>query len=283
MRLNAYVLAGDPAWIAESIGSYYHLVDRIIVSYDRSGRSWAGHPLSVEESLDRMTAADPEGKIQMLPGDHSDPERFVLKVETEHRQSALDAASEGADWVIQLDTDEILRAPSTFLAQLAVAERRGADALEFPARIIYARTPSGRFLEQCGRFWTAQSAYPGPVAVRAGTRLSLARQAVGAPTHRVDVTPWNTDPAHPWSSPVHAVIRPRESILHMSWVRTEAQMAEKRLVSGYAGAVKWERELHRWRRRGRHPWWTALGAPMARDPFRRFRVTSLPPYSGVEP
>ena len=26
---------------------YYHLVDRIVVSYDRSGRSWAGHPLSV--------------------------------------------------------------------------------------------------------------------------------------------------------------------------------------------------------------------------------------------
>ena len=38
---------GDPAWIAQSIGSYYHLVDRIIVSYDRSGRSWAGHPFSV--------------------------------------------------------------------------------------------------------------------------------------------------------------------------------------------------------------------------------------------
>jgi len=283
MRLNAYVLAGDPAWIPQSIGSYYHLVDRIIVSYDRSGRSWAGHPLSIEESLDRLTAADPEGKIQMLPGNHADPGRFVLRVETEHRQSALDAASEGADWVIQLDTDEILPAPSTFVAQLEITEQRAADALEFPARIIYARTPSGRFLEQCGRFWTTQSAYPGPVAVRAGTRLSLARQAVGAPTHRVDVAPWNTDPAHPPSSRVHGVIHSSEAILHMSWVRTEAQMAEKRLVSGYAGDLKWERELHRWRHRARHPWRTALAAPTARDPFRRFRITSLPPYSRVEP
>ena len=142
-------------------------------------------------------AADPQGKILMLPGDHSDPDRFVLDVETEHRQSALDAASEGADWVIQLDTDELLPSPSAFAAQLALAEQRGADALEFPARIIYARTPSGRFLEQCGRLWTAQSAYPGPVAVRAGTRLSHARQAAGSPMHRVDVAPWNTDPAHP--------------------------------------------------------------------------------------
>jgi hypothetical protein len=283
VRLNAYVLAGDPAWIAQSIGSYYHLVDRIVVSYDRSGRSWAGHKLSVQESLDRIVAADPQGKILMLPGDFSDSDRFVLDVETEHRQSALDAASEGADWVIQLDTDELLRSPSTFTAQLAIADQRGADALEFPARIIHARTPSGRFLEQCGRFWTTQSAYPGPVAVRAGSRLSHARQAAGSPMHRVDVAPWNTDPAHPWNAPVHAVISPAEAILHMSWVRTEAQMAEKRLVSGYAGAVRWDAELRRWRSRARHPWLTAAGTPVARNPLRRFRVTSLPSLARADP
>ncbi len=283
MRLNAYVLAGDPAWIAQSIGSYYHLVDRIVVSHDRSGRSWAGHPLSVQESLDRLVAADPQGKILMLPGAHSDPDRFVLDVETEHRQSALDAASEGADWVIQLDTDELLPSPSAFTAQLTLAEQRGADALEFPARIIYARTPSGRFLEQCGRLWTAQSAYPGPVAVRAGTRLTHARQAAGSPMHRADVAPWNTDPAHPWNATVHAVISPAHAILHMSWVRTEAQMAEKRRVSGYAGAVKWDAELRRWRWRAHHPWLTALGAPVARDPLRRFRVASLPALARVQP
>ena len=36
-------------------------------------------------------------------------------------------------------------------------------------------------------------------------------------------------------------------------------MAEKRRVSGYAGAVKWDAELRRWRWRAHHPWLTALG------------------------
>ncbi len=44
MRLNAYVLAADPAWIEESVASYYDLVQRILVSFDDSGTSWTGHP-----------------------------------------------------------------------------------------------------------------------------------------------------------------------------------------------------------------------------------------------
>lgn len=283
MKLHAYVLAGDPAWIAQSIGSYYDLVDRIIVSYDRSFRSWGGHPLSVEESLRRMRAADPEGKMVMLPGDHSDSSRAVMAVETEQRQAALDAASDGADWVIQLDTDEIVSAPEILVAHVMEADRRAADAVVFPLRGLYARTASGRFLEHCGRFWTTQAAFPGPVVVRSGTRLSLARQAAGNPAYRVDVRPRNTDPAHAFDAPVHAVIPADEAILHMSWVRTEAQMAEKSVVSGYAGERNWVRDLGRWRRRSKHPWLTAAGAPFARDPFQRFRVVDVQEYAHVEP
>jgi GT2 family glycosyltransferase len=281
VRLNAYVLAGDPAWIVESIGSYYDLVDRIVVSYDRSFRSWGGHPLSVEESLRRIAAVDPEGKTVLLPGDHSDPGFAVMANETVQRQQALDAASEGADWVLQFDTDEIVASPRSLLDQLAVADGRAADALVFPLRTIYARTRSGRFLEHCGRFWTPQAGFPGPVAVRSGTTLSLARQAEGAPVHRVDVAPRNTDPAHPFGTPVHAVIPPDEAVLHMSWVRTERQMAEKRVVSGYADERNWTRDLRRWRWRARHPWLTAAGAPVKRDPFQRFRVVALPQFAGA--
>jgi hypothetical protein len=283
MKLNAYVLAGDPAWIASSIRSYYDMVDRIVVSFDRSGRSWTGAPLSVEESLRRIAAADPEGKTVLLPGEHADDSRYVLRVETDQRQQALDAASEGADWVIQLDTDEILAAPSVFRGFIGRADERAAEALSFPARMLYARTGVGLFLEHCGRFWTTQSGYPGPVAVRAGTTLSLARQAASAPMYRVDFAPWNTDPAHPRGVTVHDVVSPDDAILHMSWVRTEAQMAEKSIVSGYAESKDWPRELRKWRERAAHPWATALRAPLARDPYRRFRVTRLLEYADVEP
>ncbi len=283
MRVHAYVLAGDPAWAGESIASYYGMVDRIVVSFDRHHRSWAGHPLSVEESLRRIRAADPDGKTVLLPGEYADPERPVVRGETEQRQAALDAASEGADWVVQLDTDEVVASGATLLRHLAIAERRAADALDYPLRDIYARTASGRFLEHCGRFWTAQAAYPGPVAVRAGTTLAAARQPASPHAYRVDVAPRNTDPAHPYDARVHAVIRPADAILHLSWVRSEAQMAEKRIVSGYMGKRDWDRDLARWRWRSRHPWMTAAGAPFARDPFGRFRVVALPRLAGRQP
>ena len=282
MRLNAYVLAGDPAWIAQSIGAYYRLVDRIVVAYDRSGLSWAGYPLSVGEALGRLRKADPDGKIVLLPGDWVDPSRPALDIETEQRQAALDVASESADWVVQLDTDEILAEPSTFVRCISVADAHAASALHYPLRWLYARSRSGAFLEVCGRWWGTQSGYPGPLAVRAGTRLTHGRQASSTPTYRVDVTPWNTDPAHPRGARVHRVVSPAQAALHMSGVRTEAQRLEKSIVSGHASAHRWESELRDWRRRGNHPWLTSATTPLMRDPLQRFRVVRLPEYADVE-
>ena len=222
MKIHAYVLAGDPAWIGEAIGSFYGLVDRIVVSYDADGLSWSGHPLSTAD-------------------------------------------------------------PGAFLAAIETAAGRAASAVEYPARVLYARARSGRFLETCGRFWSTQSSYPGPVAVRAGTTLSHARQAAGVPVYRVDVAPWNTDPARPATTPVHRVIRRDQAILHLSWVRSEDQMAEKRTVSGHARDRDWDGELGRWRRRMRHPFLTAAAAPFARKPFERYRVTSLPAFARLDP
>lgn len=283
MRLNAYVLAGDAAWIPESVGSYYELVDRIIVSYDRGHRSWGGGRLSVAESLQRISASDPEGKTLLLPGDHVAPGRPRMELETEQRQAALDAASDGADWVLQLDTDEIVMSSRSLRSQVAVADGRAADAVAFPLRNVYARTASGRFLEHCGRFWSTQSAYPGPVAVRSGMQLAFARQAATSAVHRVDVAPRNTDPAHPFGTPVHAVISPHEAVLHMSWVRSERQMAEKSVVSGHADDADWQHKLSRWRWRAEHPWLTAARTPFARDPFQRFRIIDLPALAEVHP
>lgn len=283
IRCNAYVLAGDPAWAGESIASYYGLVDRIVVSFDRSHRSWSGNPLSVEESLRRIRAADPDGKVVLLPGEHVDTGPSLMATETAQRQAALDAASLGADWVLQLDTDEIVASPASLRHHVAAADGAAADAIDFPLRNIYAAAAGGRFLEQCGRFWTTQAAYPGPVAVRAGTTLSVARQARGVPHYRVDVAARNTDPAHPRNSAVHAVIPREDAILHLSWVRTEEQMLEKRIVSGYSKNRDWDRDLARWRWRARHPLLTAGSAPFSRRWFDRYRVVALPRVSGLNP
>lgn len=274
MKRHAYVLAGDPAWLSHSVGSYYAFVDRIVVSYDRRGLSWSGHPMSVSKALDRVRGLDRDGKVVLLPGNHSDSDRHVLQVETEQRQQALDAASEDADWVLQLDTDEIPLRMESLLAALDRADRSGADGLDYPLRDLYQQVGGSTFLERCGRLWSTQASFPGPVAVRAGTRLNHCRQAE-VPLYRVDFAAHNTDPWHPPSVRVDAVIDEQEGIAHLSWVRTVEQMTEKASTSGYASQVDWPVELRRWEWRRRHPFLTVAATPF-QERRSRFRVTSLP-------
>ncbi|MGE9808309.1 hypothetical protein [Janibacter sp. G1551] len=275
MRIHAYVLAGDPAWAAESIRSYYGLVDRIIVSHDRGKRSWSGHPMRVDAALAAIRSADPDGKVSVVVGDHSDPDTPVLTVETAQRQHALDAASEGSDVVLQLDTDEVVMDAETLQAHVVAMQTRGAIGLEYPLRDFYTWVGRGRYLERCHRSWRTQAAYPGPVAVISGATLAHCRQSEGE-LYRVDVRPTNTDPWHPRTAPVHAVVPPASAIAHLSWVRTEEDMELKSSTSGYASSRDWEADLTRWRRRARHPHLTAAMAPITRDAYERFRITRLP-------
>ncbi|RPF26393.1 hypothetical protein [Georgenia muralis] len=274
MKRHAYVLAGDPAWLGHSVGSYYPFVDRIIVSYDRRGLSWSGHPMSVSQALERVRWLDRDAKVVLLPGDHSDPDRPVLQVETEQRQRALDAAGEGADWVLQLDTDEVPLNMTSLLGAIDSAHRTGADGLDYPLRDLYQQVSGGQFLERCGRLWTSQASFPGPVAVRAGTRLSHCRQAE-VPLFRVDFAAHNTDPWHPARARVDAVVEKDKGIAHLSWVRSAEQMREKATTSGYASQIDWPVELRRWEWRRRHPLLTVVTTPLqARR--SRFRLTFLP-------
>jgi len=280
MRLNAYVLAGDPAWAPESLGSYYHLVDRVIVAFDRNHRSWAGHPLQVDDAIRALRSADPENKIVLLPGSFSDPGRPTLEVETEHRQAALDAASDGCDWVLQLDTDEIVLAPAVLAQCLQVAAERGAQALDYPLRDFYQSLGNGRFLEHSGRFWSDRANYPGPVGVVSGSRLNHCRQ-LDVPHYRVDMSWRNTDPWHPRDTRVHAIVDAGEAIAHMSWVRTDKEMREKAVTSGYANAHNWSRDLPRWKWRQRHPILTAAATPFRRGDLERLRISHLDVSRGL--
>jgi hypothetical protein len=218
MRLGAYVLAGDPAWIEDSVGSYYDLVDHIVVAFDKNNLSWSGSPLPVEESLERLRAIDRDGKLIELPGSYSDPARPALELDTEQRQVALDRAGDGVDWVVQLDTDEILTAPQRFLHCLERADAVGADGLDYPLRYFYQKA-GDRYLELGSRFWGPRANYPGPVAVRPGTTLTLCRQT-RASLYRVDFRARNTDPWHSPGARVDEVVALDEGIVHMSWVRT---------------------------------------------------------------
>lgn len=277
VRINAYVLAGSPAWIAESIESYYQYIDKLVVCFDRDNLSWDGHPLEVPEALERLRALDTEGKIIELPGQFSDPGRFALDTETDQRQQALDLASHDADWVLQIDTDEVLASPERFFLTLKTADGEGFDALHYPARWWYQRAGQGssKFLERSRRFGKIASDYPGPIAVRAGTMLTHCRQT-DASCYRVDFDTRNTDPAHPADVVVHEAILPDEGVIHLSWLRSAEQMDAKRFWSGHAGQVNMNKRIERWHAAYRRPRLTVMLGPFHRHPDFWMRIVDSP-------
>jgi len=276
VKIAAYLLAGDPAWVTDSVLSYYDLVSRIVVAYDQDNRGWRGGELQVPEVLEKVRSIDHDHKVVELPGAFSNPERFVLDLDTEQRQAALDHASVGVDWVLQLDSDEVMASPGRCREGLRHADEAAADALDYPMRYFYQRTSRGRFLELSRRFWRPRANYPGPVAVRAGTRLRHCRQTA-TPLYRVDIRHRNTDPAHSPDVRVDEVVTPDEAIVHLWLVRTEEQMRRKTLVAGHADFyAAAEKDLERWRWTAEHPLLATLPTPVRHLPTRRMRITDSP-------
>ncbi|MGH1561898.1 hypothetical protein [Mumia sp. DW29H23] len=268
LRLTAYVLAADPSWIEESVLSYYDHVDRIVVSYDETGTSWTGTPIAVEECLARLKSIDVDGKLDYAPGSYYVPGRAPLDSDTAQRNDALARASIGADWVVQLDTDEVLADPDELVRAIEAADAGGFDGVEYPARLLYQHLRGSLYLELCRRTWAVAADYPGPVAVRAGTPLVHCRQADVA-LYRVDFKPRNTDPSHPKDAPVHRVVRPDQALIHFSWVRSDAHMDAKSRSSGHAHDFPWGPVIARWRDSREHPLRAVLGTPVRRGPQRK--------------
>ena len=278
MRVSAYVLVADPAYLRESILAYYHRVDEIVLSYDDTATSWTGTPLPVAECLAVLAALDVDGKCRHLPGRYAQVKDHPLECETLQRQDALDAASDRADWVLQLDTDEVMLDADAFFAALERADRTDAAGLHYPSRWLYSDAGGDLFLESSTRFWRARASYPGPLALRAGTRLAHARQA-DVPLHRVDFRPWNTDPAHPHTTPVHAVVAPSAGVAHYSWVRDDETMRRKFGWSGHAEAYSRPEVYRRWASRRRRPLSTVLATPVRREDW--FRLARIPTSRGA--
>lgn len=271
-RINAYILAADPWWVEDSVESYYDLVDRIVVSYDEDALSWTGTPLPVTEVLDRLRAIDGQGKLDFRPGRFFHPDRTALENDTAQRQAALDQASADADWVIQLDTDEVLLDADALIDAIDEAESRGCAAVEYPARYLYSRSRTGWMLETTRSLWRRRAGYPGPVVIRPGATLVHCRQSP-LPVLRVDLAPTNTDPTHPAHAIVHRVVRLDQAILHYSWVRDDAYMARKAAWSGHSDT--YTRMLNAWRWRTRRPIIAASFGWMRRD-HEWHRLTRLP-------
>lgn len=280
--LSAYVMLADPSYLAESLSAYYPHVERIVLSYDESGTSWTGTPLPIEQCLEIARRIDVDGKCVAAPGRFARLDADPLANDTFQRQHALDAASEYGRWVLQLDTDEVMLSTGAFFAALEHADAAGAGGLEYPARWLYARVGDGRYLEQTNRFWQRAASFPGPLAVRAGTTLRLARQA-DIELFRVDLRPRNTDPWHPADAPVHAVVSPDEAVVHFSWVRRPEVILRKFHWSGHTAEMKPPAVYRAWARRSRHPWLTVATTPLRGKSRAWYRQSAIPEPPGGAP
>lgn len=276
MRLNAYVLAADPAWLEASVSSYYGLVDEIIVSSDQNGLGWTGKPVKSAECIERLKAIDVDGKLRFIAGHYARLEYHPVVNDTYQRQVAFDEASKGADWVLHLDSDEVLAKACVFRACLEEANLHGFGALDFPGRFLYKQVGQGRYLEMCSRFWRIAAGYPGPVAAKPGTRLRLCRQC-DASLFRVDFRERSTSLAHPRTTPVHRKIGEHEGIYHYTWVRDEESMIRKTQTWGHAPDKVWDSELAHWLWSGRHPYLSMLSSIWRRgDITKHLRIVRIP-------
>jgi hypothetical protein len=161
MNLAAYVLAADPTWIRTSVLAYYPHVSRIVVSFDRRGRGWSGEPVPARRCVAALKAIDHQRKLRFVPGDFAGTHDDLMAAETAQRQAALDAAGEGADWVLQIDTDEVLPDAAALTRALA-ATPEDYVAVSWPMRVLYRRLGRGRFLEVATEDGGPARRVPGP-------------------------------------------------------------------------------------------------------------------------
>lgn len=244
--LHAYVLAADPTWLRSSVQQYYESVDRIIVSYDEASRGWAGAPVPVEECLRSLRHMDRDRKMVYVPGCFSDPTDSATFGETAQRTSALEVAARGADWVLQLDTDEVLPQPEDLYARLAVAAEIGAEGVEWPMRVLYRRRRRD-YLEVVDWDGQPRFEYPGPVAVRPTARLAHARQIDG-PILRCAVAGDNRSlqlrrPEAPGETRL-SDLTTEAAILHNSWAREPAVVRQK--VRSWGHNMGWRSDVYYW-------------------------------------
>ena len=269
MKISAYVLAADPAFLRESVVSYYGFVDEVIVSFDENHTSWTGTSLPLDECFATLADLDVDSKMVYRPGHYARLEHHPLENETYQRQCAIDAAAPDATWILQLDTDEVIARPDVFVDALREADERGFGGVDYPARSFYQQLDTHLFLEDSRRLWRIAAGYPGASAVRPGTALSHCRQAGATPLYRVDFSHVSTDPARSRQAAVHKVIDPSAAIMHYNWIREPEYMERKAKWSGHANQRNWGPEIQHWKWSKAHPYLATLYSPLREVTYKR--------------
>jgi hypothetical protein len=249
VRLAAYLLAADPTWIEKSVLAYYDQVEEILVSYDEAGIGWSGSRVQSEAAVVRLRAIDVAGKMRFVGGNyHSLPSAPASEIH--QRQAALDAVAPTVDWVLQIDSDEVVPDMGVLIAALHHADERGLRAVEWPMRVLFRRLNSRVYLVVTGKDGRGHFEYPGPIAVRPGAVFRDARQG-DAPFLRPVVAGDDSSLQLTRDSAADEdrsfTIEDSQAILHNSWGRSPAVVRRKVQAWGHHdGWRTWRHYLFTW-------------------------------------
>ncbi len=209
-----------------SLARYYDHLDDLVVMVPTSGRGWTGRDLPVKECCSIVRAVDRRGIARFIEGDWVDGDE-PMNAETRQRQAGVDALSD-VEWILQIDNDEVLPRIESLLAVLEDAP--DATSVEWPMRVLFRRRGAD-YLEVTGKDGAPSCEYPGPVAVRRGTRLAYSRRTE-APSLRVLVV--DADDAGDGVPAVSLA----DAAWHNSWARGVGQTWRKIRTWGHADGLR---------------------------------------------
>ncbi len=108
------LVAYDYKYLPPVIKSLYSIADEIILGLDRDRISFTKKPFEFDtvEFQSMIRRLDPEGKIRVVEEDfHSAPDPMACET---HERNYLSGLCQKGNWIIQIDSDEILLNPEEF-------------------------------------------------------------------------------------------------------------------------------------------------------------------------
>jgi len=229
-KFGAYVLAADTTWIQSSLRRYYPLLDVLIISLPEDGKGWTGAPVESAACLQILRTIDTRGIAQIVTGRWTDA-RNPSDADTRQRKAAIAAlVPYNLDWILQIDTDEVLPNADALIRAVNEAANEDAVAVEWPMRVLFRKIKNGRYVEVVAGDGSPRYDYPGPIAVRPNVTLVDCRRTSGRvlrPTVYGDTRSLQIVRPAAAGEVRMALLRPADAIVHNSWARSPVAVHRK--------------------------------------------------------
>jgi hypothetical protein len=245
--LVAYVMAADPAFLESSILSYYDQVEAIIVTYDRDHLGWTGNPVRTQYCLDAISRLDKDSKCVYFAGEYARKEFFgdPNKNETHQRNQSIAIARQYSDWIVQIDTDEVLP-PALRLRDLVdLADSNGCSSVWFPMLWVFSINSNGITVASNRRLIPIAD-FPGPILLRADQHVVFSRQEVDR-AKALSIRCKNILGSVDGTKIVDMNLELTDLVMHYSMERTESDFQMKAKNNGHAFEVDWVLAYRCWK------------------------------------